>query len=278
MYSKDEILYMFRLAAEEINGFSIQFLHFNPEERVQESDLIVYSSWVKRLRAGEPLQYVSGNAWFCGLELHVNNHVLIPRPETEELVNYILENGPVKNASILDVCTGSGCIALALKHYLPHSVVTATDISAGALQVAEANAKRLQLECSFVQKDFLKSWSEFSSGSWDVIVSNPPYIPESFKQTIQNQVLQEPHEALFVQDAQALIFYEALGMLAVGSLKDGGLLIAECHFDKTNEVSELWRSRFGLECVQLDDLQGVSRFVLGKKESKKNFNQIKTEL
>ncbi|MCB0820749.1 MAG: HemK family protein methyltransferase, partial [Bacteroidetes bacterium] len=183
-----------------------------------------------------------------------------------------------KNAAILDVCTGSGCIALALKHYLPHSVVTATDISVGALEVAEANAKRLNLDCRFEQKDFLKSWAEFSSGNWDVIVSNPPYIPESFMQTIQNQVLQEPHEALFVQDMQALIFYEALGMLAAASLNEGGLLIAECHFDKTNEVAELWRSRFGFECTQLDDLQGISRFVLAKKHRNKNFNQIKTEL
>jgi len=261
MYTESEILYMFRLAAEEINGFSLQFIHFNPDERVNESDLVKYSQWVKRLRNKEPLQYISGKSWFCGLELKVNEHVLIPRPETEELVNYVLESNPPSNAAILDVCTGSACIALALKHYMPYSVVTATDISENALKLAAENAERLQLNCEFIETDFLTDWMRFSNQTWDVIASNPPYVPESMHGTLSEQVLREPHLALFVSDADPLIFYDKLGALASKALKQGGILIAECHFDSAGEIMTLWQNKYDLTCVQLFDMQGINRFV-----------------
>jgi len=261
MYTESEILYMFRLAAEEINGFSLQFIHFNPDERVNESDLVKYSQWVKRLRNKEPLQYISGKSWFCGLQLTVNEHVLIPRPETEELVNDVLESRPPANASILDVCTGSGCIALALKHYMEHSVVTATDISVEALKLARENGERLQLNCEFIETDFLTNWMRFSNQTWDIIASNPPYIPESLHGTLSEQVLREPHLALFVSDVDPLIFYDKLGALASKSLKPGGMLIAECHFDRAAEIMTLWQNKYNLTCIQLSDMQGVNRFV-----------------
>jgi release factor glutamine methyltransferase len=268
LYTDQEILYMFRLSAEEINGFSIQFLHFNPEERVNESDLVKYSQWVKRLRSREPLQYIAGKTWFCGLELMVNKDVLIPRPETEELVNYVLECRPPSNASILDVCTGSGCIALALKHYMEHSVVTATDLSDSALNLARKNAELLHLPCEFVLADFLAEYSRFSTQTWDVIVSNPPYVPQSLSNTLSDQVLQEPHMALFVNDSNPLVFYEALAELASSALKPGGILIAECHFDKAEEVEALWRDKYNLTCSQLSDMQGVNRFVKARAKEK----------
>ena len=261
MYTESEILYMFRLAAEEINGFSLQFIHFNPDERVNESDLVKYSQWVKRLRNKEPLQYISGKSWFCGLQLTVNEHVLIPRPETEELVNYVLESRPPANASILDVCTGSGCIALALKHYMEHSVVTATDISVEALKLARENGERLQLNCEFIETDFLSDSARFANQTWDIIASNPPYIPESLHGTLSEQVLREPHLALFVSDVDPLIFYDKLGALASKSLKPEGMLIAECHFDRAGEIMTLWQNKYNLICVQLSDMQGVNRFV-----------------
>lgn len=267
LYSKQEILYMYRLAAEEINGFSIQHLHFYPDDRVNESDLVHYSTWVKRLKKGEPLQYVSGKAWFCGLELKVNEHVLIPRPETEELVNYALESRPPSNALILDVCTGSGCIALALKHYLPNSVVMATDVSPNALNVAAENAKRHSLECNFVERDFLKDRSMFEHQAWDVIVSNPPYVPESMRDTLSVQVLNEPHLALFVGDDNPLIFFDLLGQLAEKSLKAGGFLLVECHFDQAEDIAKLWTEKYALKCEFLLDMQGVKRFVRAFKQN-----------
>jgi release factor glutamine methyltransferase len=144
---------------------------------------------------------------------------------------------------------------------MEHSVVTATDISVEALKLAHENGERLQLNCEFIETDFLSDSARFANQTWDIIASNPPYIPESLHGTLSEQVLREPHLALFVSDIDPLIFYDKLGALASQSLKPEGMLIAECHFDRAGEIMTLWQNKYNLTCIQLSDMQGVNRFV-----------------
>jgi release factor glutamine methyltransferase len=200
------------------------------------------------LQQHQPIQYVVGKSWFYGLELMVNSHVLIPRPETEELVEWIVKD--VKTAvKILDIGTGSGAIPLALKKELPQAEVWSVDISAGALEVAAANAKQLNLAVHFEQVDILSPAQDLPM--FDVIVSNPPYIRESEQEDMEEQVVSyEPRIALFVPDNDALLFYRQIGLLAREKLTKGGRLYFEI-----NEA-------FGKETVALLEEQGFSNVAL----------------
>ncbi len=265
-YSKEEVLVLFRLAAGWINGFSHLTLHLEPDKRVLESELLAYSRFVKRLRKGEPVQYIMGRTWFMELELTVNPAVLIPRPETEELVNLIVEQfGGSSSLHIHDACSGSGCIALALKHYLPQAKLSASDLSREALTVALENAERLQLEVSFEQFDLLQI--ESLSTPVDVLVSNPPYITIDESESISSTVLEhEPHLALFAPGSDALVFYRKLAALASGqSLKPGGLLAVECHYRRCDEVASLFRKAQLMDVRIHHDLSGNPRMVTARR-------------
>ena len=196
----------------------------------------------------QPIQYVIGKSWFYELELTVNSHVLIPRPETEELVEWIVND--VKTAvKILDIGTGSGAIPLALKKELPQAEVWSVDISAGALEVATANAAQLNLDVHFEQVDILSPAPQLPV--FDIIVSNPPYIRESEQVDMEEQVVSyEPRIALFVPDHDALLFYRQIGLLAKEKLSEKGRLYFEI-----NEA-------FGKEVVALLEQQGFSNVVL----------------
>ncbi len=261
-YSKEEVLVLFRLAAGWINGFSHLTLHLEPDKRVLESELLAYSRFVKRLRKGEPVQYIMGKTWFMDLELKLSPAVLIPRPETEELVNLIVEQySNTDSLHIHDACTGSGCIALALKHYLPQARLSASDLSAEALALAADNARQLQLEVHFEQFDLLQAGN--LSAPVDVLVSNPPYITHKEAAGMSSTVLDyEPHLALFAPGSDALVFYRKLAELAAGpSLKPGGLLAVECHYQRCPEVAALF-SQAQLTEVQIhQDLSGNPRMV-----------------
>ncbi|MEX1188262.1 MAG: peptide chain release factor N(5)-glutamine methyltransferase [Bacteroidia bacterium] len=261
-YDVSERLALFRLVAGEINGFSMLHLHLNPNDRVNESDLITYSQWVKRLKNFEPIQYITGKSWFMDLELEVNPSVLIPRPETEELVNFILIENPSKEVRIIDACSGSGCIALALKHYLPQANVSGFDISEAAIETAKKNAKKNALDVLFFHADLLNEVNWVIEGEIDILVSNPPYIPQIEKSNLAKHVyMSEPEIALFVADEDPLIFYRHLGNLAKRKLKAGGLLVSECHQDFTTEVADLWK-KMGLANPEIHyDLSGNPRFV-----------------
>lgn len=222
-----------------------------------------WSSRLARLATGEPLQYVMGKTYFRDHLFQVNSDTLIPRPETEELVDLVLSHVP-DNASLLDVGTGSGCIPISLKLERPSLSVEAWDISEGALGMARQNAQALGAEVEFKQQDiFLWPTSE---GNWDVIVSNPPYVTEEEKKEIANHVLDfEPYLALFVPNDDALKYYEALADFAIARLQAGGYLFLEINqYFGTQTVALLFSKGFQ-EVKLLTDFKGNDRMIVAQK-------------
>lgn len=265
IYSKNEVLVLFRIAAEHINGFSMNQLHLFPETRVLESELLKYSFFVKRLKNHEPYQYITGYTWFTDLKILVNESVLIPRPETEELVNCLLENNTLKNPKILDVCTGSGCIALALKHYITAAEVLACDISSTALATAKNNAAALSLNVAFYEADALTEPLE-AFENLDFLITNPPYITLREKATLAKNVTDfEPGIALFVPDDDALIFYKSISKWGKKLLNDCGMVLMECNTAHVDEVAELLIGDGYSIVKQHADLNGLPRWVTGIK-------------
>ncbi len=213
----------------------------------------------ERLLAGEPVQYILGQADFYGLQFLVNPHVLIPRQETEELVHWAVEVLPA-GASVLDVGTGSGCIPVTLKHERPDLEVYALDISPEALDIARENARRHASPATFLKADFLdrRSWSTLPAT--DLLISNPPYIPERERTLMPRQVLDhEPARALFVPDDDPLLFYRSLASFALERMVP--MLLAEVNEFNAGQVAALWRE-LGLPHVEVrTDMQGKDRMV-----------------
>ena len=222
-----------------------------------------WSSRLARLAAGEPLQYVMGKTYFRDHLFQVSADTLIPRPETEELVDLVLRHAP-ENASVLDVGTGSGCIPISLKLERPSLSVEAWDISAGALEMARQNATALEAEVKFKQQDIF-AWNS-SEGNWDVIVSNPPYVTEEEKKEMANHVLNfEPPLALFVPNDDALKYYAALADFALERLTPGGYLCLEINQYFGTQTVELLFSKGFQEVKLLKDFKGNDRMILAQK-------------
>lgn len=237
----------------------------NPISPDEEARLLTYT---QKLLTHEPLQYVLGEAWFFGLKFYVDKHVLIPRPETEELVDWVIANCrfPIDTLSILDIGTGSGCIPVTLKRRLRKAHVTAIDISEDALNVAKKNAVKLGAEVNFLQVDILNKDASAILEPADIIISNPPYIPENNKAAMDANVLDfEPHTALFVPDNDALLFYKAIVTFAQTKLNPGGLLFFEIHEDLSPAVIGLLESE-GFTATLKKDMQGKDRMVRGERE------------
>lgn len=213
-----------------------------------------------RLKRGEPLQYVLGSIAFMGLELSVDSNVLIPRPETEELVHRIIESG-IQPDRIMDIGTGSGCIALALKCAFPNAKVIGSDVSVRALEVARSNAARNGVDVEFVISDVLRSNEAFPEHV-DLIVSNPPYIPYAEKHTLSAHVRDhEPGLALFVDSADPLLFYRRIAERAMKALRPGGSIWFEGHHIYALAVGILL-TELGFRSVNVaEDLSGSPRFV-----------------
>lgn len=227
---------------------------------LSESELLKVRSCVKRLEKGEPIQYVLGYSEFSGLKLEVGPEVLIPRPETEELVQLVLSQCPDAE-KVLDACTGSGCIALAIKHRLPRAEVTGVDVSAAALELAQKNAASNDLRVTFQQLDVLDNDVVFPE-DLDVIVSNPPYVPLSEKENMHRNVLEhEPSLALFVPDEDALVFYRVLAEKGRSALKPGGKIYVEIHYDRADTIKTLWESCGYTDVTIHTDLSVKQRFV-----------------
>ena len=235
----------------------------------------------KRLLAGEPVQYVVGFAWFYGLKFKVNPNVLIPRPETEELVEWILEtvsrfNSKLKTQnpkpySVLDIGTGSGCIPITLKHKNEGLVVSAVDISEGALITASRNAYRMNVDVEFKRVDILNETDWLQLTDYQIIVSNPPYIPTKEKALMENNVLDfEPHLALFVDNDDALIFYEKIADFALLHLNTEGSLFFECNEFNAHEVVAMLKNK-GFSDVELKkDMSGKDRMICARKNPSAN--------
>jgi len=227
-------------------------------DSISESQMLLVYKAVKRIANKEPLQYVLGKAYFFGMDLHVSPAVLIPRPETEELVRWILETIKPNDYSILDIGTGSGAIALALKKAQPSWKVCGVDVSQEALQVAERNSTELQLEVEWKEVDILEG--NLPEGNWNTIVSNPPYITVSEGSEMRASVVQhEPHLALFVPENDPLLFYRRILELA-NNCETIKQVFFEIHENYSNEILALGES-MGWKGELKKDLQGKDRFI-----------------
>jgi len=232
-----------------------------PLTKEQEEHWVLISA---RMQQHEPIQYVLNEAPFMGLVLEVNRHTLIPRPETEELVSWVLDDQPEKNLRVLDAGTGSGCIALSLKQQHPSWEITAGDLSFEALQVAAKNAARNQLHIHFAKMDMLNPQDSGWGGKYQVIVSNPPYIPHKDKASMEAHVTAfEPTAALFVPDENPLLFYNALIAAAPLHLVKGGWLYVEINDGLGDATLQLFQNA-EWQAELRKDFQGNNRMIRAK--------------
>lgn len=230
------------------------------QQRFSESELLWFRSVVKRLKNEEPIQYILGECHFYGLNFFVESGVLIPRPETEELVDIIIQS-KIEGA-VLDIGTGSGVIPICLAKKMPHLKVDAIDISKEALAIAKRNANQNEVDVNFHLCDVLNE--KLPIDSLDVIISNPPYVLESDKNEMANNVLNfEPELALFVDDRKPLIFYQRIIDLCENHLKIGGKLFFEIHENFSNAILDLLHAFEHAEIRK--DLQGKDRFIIAIK-------------
>ena len=249
---------------------SQRIIHHNQQLSDEQVDVLLH--FKNELQQGRPIQYILGYSWFRGLQLKVNEHVLIPRPETEELIEaikkYHVQHKHVGeiNLKAMDIGTGSGCIAIALQHEFADWEVWAVDTSATALLIAAENAKQLNLEIHFKQADILTDLKIDHLPVFDLIVSNPPYIPIENKEEITKQVLNhEPHLALFISNNDPLQFYKAIVKFSEFHLRRGGTLWFETHMDYANDVAIFLRENDYENVFVLKDFQGKDRIVTAKK-------------
>ena len=275
VYPATEAQAVVRMLLEELAGLSLADLYAGGIDRLDDAQRQQIERAMARLEEGEPIQYVLGRACFCGRSFAVAPGVLIPRPETEELCRLIIDTHPSESLNILDIGTGSGCIAITLALEMPDAEVEAVDISPEALAIAEANAARLGAKVSFHQYDILSEdspplgsgseWVAPSTPKYDIIVSNPPYICERERADMERNVLDyEPHTALFVPDDDPLLFYRAIGQKALMMLAPGGILCFEINPLYCDQLIELLRSQGYGEVEAVSDSFGKRRFVTAK--------------
>jgi release factor glutamine methyltransferase len=252
---------LFYMAVESISGMARNRLIFNLEQEVKPDELESYQDIILQLKERKPIQYILKEAHFYGLTFHVNPAVLIPRAETEELVDWILQvvKPGLQEGALLDIGTGSGCIAIALKKHLEEWDVFAMDISAPALAVARRNAEENKVQVKFIEADVLAYAGE---QKFKVIVSNPPYIKEEEKEAMQANVLEnEPHSALFVSNQDPLIFYKAIADIASKNLDDDGYLFFEINEYLGEETVAMLKGKGFTNIVLRKDMQGKDRMI-----------------
>lgn len=264
-YEPEEINRLAEYCFSEFVGLTKTDLLLRPDKTVSESDLLKFNFAVKDLKRGRPIQYILGKAWFMGEEFEVNENVLIPRPETEELTQLVIDEISLhkETLSVLDIGTGSGCIAISIKRRKPRCHMYAIDKSPAALVVAGRNAGKLGADVKFIQRDFLwiHHWKDLPECS--VIVSNPPYVMKKETQTLADRVKDhEPHDALFVPDNDALIFYKAIADFGVNKLKPGGKIFVEINEALGLETCIVFQKAGYSNVLLKQDLQGKDRFVV----------------
>lgn len=266
VYDANEIEAITLLAISEITGMSNASIKAFPERVLNEEQAERARNVVAELKTGKPIQYIFGATEFYGLPFKVNPYVLIPRPETEELVEWVLEGERQKvkgeKFSVLDIGTGSGCIAISLKKNLPSADVSAIDISKGALETAKSNAELNNVDVNFIEADILSIKSEIQIQKSDIIVSNPPYVTlEDKKQMHTNVTDFEPHTALFVPEHDPLLFYRAIAEFALDNLNSGGQLFFEINEGLGKETVKLLADK-GFKDIELrKDMSGRDRMI-----------------
>lgn len=285
LYGPQEAKAMTRMLLEDLFSLSFADILCGATEHLSDADTLRLQQSVARLLDAEPLQYVTGTAFFCGHPFHVAPGVLIPRPETEWMVDIAVGIVTASAPRILDIGTGSGCIATSISLALvdKHCYTEAWDISEDALRIAADNAERLGADVKFRRRDALRLEEDFpaeenqsgaevliadnaSSASWDVIVSNPPYICNREAADMHANVLRhEPHLALFVPDTDPLLFYRAIASYAMRSLRKGGWLLFECNTLYAHDTAQMASDMGFATSVVEDDCFGKPRFVKAQK-------------
>lgn len=266
IYPKQEIESMSRLIFEKILGLSRIQVHLNQDKTISAANLAQIKEIINRLIHFEPIQYILGETEFYGSLFKVSRAVLIPRPETEELVDWIVQDYKSCKPVILDIGTGSGCIPIALVKNLPGACAEGWDVSTEALEIARENAHNNQVKVEFQCVDLFKYPALQQAKKYDVLVSNPPYIATSdHALMLPNVTSFEPHIALFVPDTDPLVFYRSLSDLAFDRLKPGGKLYLEINEKFGSDTSDLLRSK-GLINIHLKkDIHGKDRMIKGEK-------------
>tara|TARA_R110002050_G_scaffold298890_2_gene463022 strand:- start:12589 stop:13455 length:867 start_codon:yes stop_codon:yes gene_type:complete len=272
MYDKEEIDSFFYMLLESYLGLKRIQLALNPELSYPEKELYPIYDGLKKLKQNIPIQYIIGETEFYGLRFKVNKDVLIPRPETEELVQWIINQQPNSKSNqfnILDIGTGSGCIAISLAKNLQNARVYALDVSEKALKVAKMNAKFNLVDVTFIEANILdpQTWiTELKKMKFDIIVSNPPYVREQEKEQMKANVLNnEPHLALFVENNNPLLFYNAISQFAVNNLSQNGSLYFEINEYLGKQMKQLLNA-FNFRMIELkQDIFGKDRMIKGIK-------------
>jgi release factor glutamine methyltransferase len=265
IYSAKECETIFFILLEHKTGYNSKDFFGDKNIRLAPDEEEWMNESIARLKKNEPVQYVVGYTWFSGLKIKVNPAVLIPRPETEELVALIiqqLEEKKLSDVSILDIGTGSGCIGIALKKKFPSSKVSALEKSPQAITIAKKNASLLDADINFIEADILNPGNALEKNLYDIIVSNPPYVLMKEKKTMSASVCDyEPNEALFVPNKNPLLFYETIAQIASTHLRKGGRLWFETNETNADDVAELLKKKkFALVKVH-PDLSKKKRFV-----------------
>lgn len=267
IYPKDEIKQVFLIALENISSIpSIQYNLLKDDIAPTEQTNLLFVI-LKELIQNRPIQHIIGESYFYGHIFNVNKHTLIPRPETEELVHLIIqENKLTKDLNIIDIGTGTGCIAISLALAMPDHHYSAVDVSNEAIQVAKTNAKKLQAEIDFIEADILDWDSTFDSDlKYDIIVSNPPYITPKEKELMHNNVLDfEPHVALFIEEEAPLLFYDYIADFAKAHLIKGGMLYFEINQYLSAETKNLLLKKGFVQVDIIQDINGADRMIKAK--------------
>jgi release factor glutamine methyltransferase len=263
LYPKEEVTFFAFWALSELMGFSRSDMILRKDERISESEILTFIRIVKRLKKYEPIQYILGATEFYGMRLKVNKNVLIPRPETEELVDWIkLSHSQNHELKILDIGTGSGCIPIALKKHLPKSKVSGIDVSESALELAKENASANQVEVDFSNIDIRNKEEWKPLGKFDIIVSNPPYVLDKEKSEMRKNVLDyEPELALFVEDDDPLIFYRYILDFTQSHLETDGEIYFELNENFGDDLKELCQQKGFGNCELKKDLSGKIRML-----------------
>jgi release factor glutamine methyltransferase len=262
-YPATEIRQFVRIVFEHLLDFSTTDLLIKGDTVLDKPQGAFVEECVKRLKKYEPVQYITGETDFLDLKLKVTPATLIPRPETEELVMWVAEHLNSSGMHVLDIGTGSGCIALGIKSRNPEVIAEAWDVSDEALKTAKENAETNNLDVKFEKVDILNfEPDEKYTGRYDVIVSNPPYVRESEKELMEKNVLDyEPHLALFVDDSDPLLFYRVIAVIAKKLLKKGGMIFFEINEAFGDETKKLLEN-YGYSSVEVKkDINGKDRMV-----------------
>lgn len=262
LYEPSEADSIARLVFEKMAGLSRSNILMDPEQPLPSSAEQALTDALQALEEHQPVQYVLGETWFYGSTYLVTPGVLIPRPETEELTEKAIRFLGQKRARVLDIGTGSGCIAISIKKNSPYAEVTAIDLSEDALAIAAKNAERHHCRIDFRKMDFLDAENWPLLGMFDLVISNPPYIPESERQSMSAHVANhEPGMALFVPDEQPLVFYKAIASFAKDHLNNGGQVMAETHENLASETARVFEAKdFRTEISR--DMFGKERMVI----------------